>query len=160
MYYTITNSKLGQILLAGNDGGLRHLNFMDGEISRYIGNEWIENSIFFEDVISQLSEYFAGKRKRFDIGIKLDGSEFEKLVWNELLKIPYGKTTSYQSIAENIGKPTSCRAVGAANSRNPVAIIVPCHRVIAKDGKLSGYAGGVERKIKLLEIEGYSSSLR
>lgn len=103
--------------------------------------------------ISEIKEYLEGKRKEFDIPIKLQGTKFQKKVWNELLKIPYGETCSYKDIAIRINKEKGVRAVGMANHNNPIAIIVPCHRVIGKNGKLVGYAGGIDIKSKLLEIE-------
>ena len=103
--------------------------------------------------ISEIKEYLEGKRKEFDIPIKLQGTKFQKKVWNELLKIPYGETCSYKDIAIRINNKKGVRAVGMANHNNPIAIIVPCHRVIGKNGKLVGYAGGIDIKSKLLEIE-------
>ncbi len=103
--------------------------------------------------ISEIKEYLEGKRKEFDIPIKLQGTKFQKKVWNELLKIPYGETCSYKDIAIRINNEKGVRAVGMANHNNPIAIIVPCHRVIGKNGKLVGYAGGIDIKSKLLEIE-------
>lgn len=103
--------------------------------------------------VEQLEEYFRGRRREFDLELDLQGTEFQKRVWQELSKIPYGKTLSYKDIAARLRKPTACRAVGTANGRNPVSIIVPCHRVITSDGKLGGYAGGLKTKTRLLEIE-------
>ena len=103
--------------------------------------------------ISEIKEYLEGKRKEFDIPIKLQGTKFQKKVWNELLKILYGETCSYKDIAIRINNEKGVRAVGMANHNNPIAIIVPCHRVIGKNGKLVGYAGGIDIKSKLLEIE-------
>ena len=97
--------------------------------------------------------YFSKKRKSFDIPIKLEGTEFQKRVWDALIQIPYGKTCTYKDIAEKIGNPKACRAVGGANNKNPIMIIVPCHRVIGKNGDLVGYAGGIEVKQKLLDLE-------
>ena len=103
--------------------------------------------------IEQLGEYFSGTRKKFDIPILLEGTNFQKQVWSELLDISYGKTVSYLHIAQNLGNRKATRAVGSANSRNPIAIIIPCHRVIGSTGKLTGYAGGLERKKWLLDHE-------
>lgn len=102
---------------------------------------------------AQLSEYFEGKRKVFDLPLKLNGTKFQIAVWNALLDIPYGETRSYQQIASAVGSPKACRAVGMANRNNPIWIVVPCHRVIGADGSLTGYAGGVEMKRSLLELE-------
>lgn len=106
-----------------------------------------------KETYTQLKEYLSGKRKTFDIPIKMQGTKFQKTVWNELVKIPYGETRSYKQIAENIGNPKACRAVGMANHNNPIAIIVPCHRVIGANNKLVGYAGGLNIKQKLLKLE-------
>jgi O-6-methylguanine DNA methyltransferase len=105
-------------------------------------------------VFQQLNEYFGGKRKDFDLPLNLEGTDFQKNVWNELLKIPYGATISYKTLSERVkGNPNASRAVGNANGKNPVAIIVPCHRVVAHDGSLGGYSLGLEMKKKLLELE-------
>lgn len=101
----------------------------------------------------QLSQYFSGERKTFDLPLSPDGTQFRKKVWNELLKIPYGETRSYKEIAIAVGNEKACRAVGTANNRNPIAILIPCHRVIGSDGSLTGYAGGIEVKKFLLELE-------
>ena len=108
---------------------------------------------FLSQAVQQLDEYFAGKRKAFDIELKVTGTDFQRQVWQQLRKIPYGKTASYSDIAKRINNPNAVRAVGSANGKNPFCIIVPCHRVIAADGSIGGYAGGVEAKRKLLEIE-------
>ena len=102
----------------------------------------------------QLSEYFAGERERFDLPLAGKGTDFQRAVWAALLAIPYGELRSYLDIAEAIGKPTAVRAVGAANGRNPLPIVVPCHRVIGRDGSLTGFAGGLEIKARLLQLEG------
>jgi methylated-DNA-[protein]-cysteine S-methyltransferase len=102
---------------------------------------------------AQFDEYFEGKRKKFDLPLALHGTEFQVKVWKALQKIPYGKTASYADIAAEIGNPSACRAVGMANNRNPIVIVVPCHRVIGKDGGLTGYGGGLDLKKKLLDLE-------
>ena len=104
--------------------------------------------------IQQINEYLQGTRKTFDLPFQLNGTDFQKSVWNALCQIPYGETRSYQQIADTIGNPKAVRAVGMANNKNPLPIIIPCHRVIGKNGKLVGYAGGIEIKTKLLELEG------
>ncbi|MBQ9858840.1 MAG: methylated-DNA--[Oscillospiraceae bacterium] len=111
------------------------------------------SSSVLNNAISQLNEYFAGTRKSFDLPLKFDGTEFQKLVWRELQNIPYGKTISYKELAEKTGNIKACRAVGMANNKNPIPIIIPCHRVIGANGKLTGYAGGLEVKKFLLELE-------
>jgi methylated-DNA-[protein]-cysteine S-methyltransferase len=107
----------------------------------------------FADIRHQLDQYFAGDRHDFDIQLDLLGNSFELLVWDQLRNIPYGETASYKEVARRIGHPSAPRAVGMANGRNPVAVIVPCHRVIGADGSLTGYGGGLERKRFLLEVE-------
>ena len=108
---------------------------------------------YFAQVAKQLDEYSAGKRTKFELNILPKGTEFQKKVWAELLKIPYGKTKSYQEIAEAIGKPSAQRAVGSACNKNPILLIIPCHRVVSKTGKLTGFACGIDRKEQLLKLE-------
>ncbi|MFM2484198.1 methylated-DNA--[protein]-cysteine S-methyltransferase [Celerinatantimonas yamalensis] len=110
-------------------------------------------------VILQLNEYLAGKRTRFTLPVVMTGTPFQRSVWQALMTIPFGETRTYQQLANAIGHPRAVRAVGAANGRNPISIIVPCHRVIGSNGKLTGYAGGVERKAALLQLEGVRSML-
>lgn len=122
----------------------------------YVDNAFIgsgDNSRLFIAVKTQLEEYFCGKRREFDIPIRLNGTEFQKAVWNALLTVPYGKIASYKDIAAMIGKPKAARAVGGANNKNPIIIIVPCHRVVGADGSLTGYACGTDIKQTLLNIE-------
>jgi methylated-DNA-[protein]-cysteine S-methyltransferase len=107
----------------------------------------------FEDVVRQLDEYFAGERTAFDLPLRPVGSDFELAVWNELTRIPYGETRSYGHVAKSVGEPGGAQAVGAANGRNPLAIVVPCHRVIGADGSLVGFGGGLPRKRFLLDLE-------
>lgn len=108
---------------------------------------------YFAEIAKQLDEYFAGTRSSFDLKITLKGTVFQKKVWNELRKIPYGKTKSYQEIAEAIVKPNAQRAVGSACNKNPILLIIPCHRVVSKIGKLTGFACGIDRKEQLLKLE-------
>lgn len=112
-----------------------------------------ERTGYFTEVANQLDEYFEGKRTKFELNISPKGTEFQKKVWVELLKIPYGKTKSYQEIAEAVGKPKAQRAVGSACNKNPILLIIPCHRVISKTGKLTGFACGIDRKEQLLKLE-------
>jgi methylated-DNA-[protein]-cysteine S-methyltransferase len=106
----------------------------------------------------QLEEYFAGERREFDLPLHLTGTEFQVRVLEELQRIPYGETTSYSDIAERIGRPKAMRAVGAANGRNPIPIVIPCHRVIGRGGSLTGFGGGLETKAELLRLEAENSS--
>ena len=105
------------------------------------------------DAAIQLEQYFAGKRTEFELDVELDGTPFERRVWDEVRAIPYGQTATYAEIARRVGRPGASRAVGRANARNPVAVIVPCHRVVGSDGSLTGYAGGIEMKRALLDLE-------
>ena len=107
----------------------------------------------------QLGEYFAGKREAFDLPLHFHGTDFQKRVWAQLLMIPFGETRSYGEIARALGQPTACRAVGAANGRNPISIVAPCHRVIGTNGTLTGFAGGLEAKQRLLALEGLELAL-
>ena len=125
-------------------------------VENIVTNTNIETA-FTEKIKTQLDEYFSGKRKLFDIKINLEGTAFQKLIWNELKKIPYGETKSYSEIAESIRNKNSQRAVGSACDKNPIAIIIPCHRVISKNGKLGGFAYGTDIKQKLLKLENYKA---
>lgn len=139
--------KLGRLWIAEEDSKLVQISF-----SEILGYE-IKETELIKDVKKQLDEYFAGKRKSFDLPLAPSGTEFQKKVWNALTQIPYGKTCSYKDIACAIGNPNACRAVGMANNKNPIAIIIPCHRVVGKNGDLTGYAGGLDIKKILLDIE-------
>ncbi len=112
-----------------------------------------EKSALSDEVFEQVIQYLDGKRTSFDFDYELYGTEFQKKVWESLCRIPYGETRTYKQVAEDVGSPKACRAVGLANNRNPVTIVIPCHRVIGSDGSLTGYAGGIEMKQALLEIE-------
>jgi len=112
------------------------------------------SSQIVEATVAQLNEYFAGKRRAFDIPLAPSGTEFQRRVWQELLQIPYGESITYREQAERLGQPKAVRAVGAANGKNPIGIIIPCHRVIGSSGRLTGFAGGVELKAQLLTLEG------
>jgi len=135
-------------------GRLTHLGFSKAEHERIAieGGERDDKAI--APVARQVLEYFAGKRKSFDFPLAAKGTDFQKQVWAALVKIPFGKTTTYAALAEKLGRPGAFRAVGRANATNPIALIVPCHRVIGTDGTLTGYAGGIPIKQKLLELEG------
>ena len=136
----------GRIGIAEEDGAITHLIFSE--------RDWtVEETDLIKETKRQLDEYFAGKRKEFDIPSRLEGTEFQKRVWEELRKIPYGKSVTYKDIAEAVGCPKGFRAVGLANNRNPISIIYPCHRVIGSNGSLTGYGGGLDVKEKLLELE-------
>lgn len=150
-YYFL--SPIGQVRITGNMEYITRVDFVDGA-SEQTG----EISDLHLQCATQLSEYFSGQRYHFDIPVYLEGSPFFCDVWKELLKIPFGSFISYALLARRIGNPKSVRAVGHANSKNPVSIIVPCHRVVGSQGQLTGYAGGLERKRWLLEHEQRSSN--
>ncbi len=154
MYYHIVESPICPILLAGDDEGLKHLIFLKDKEKVKIPGDWVENEDFFREISGQLEAYFKGELKYFDVKLAPEGTEFQKSVWKALCEVPYGETRSYKDIAVSIGKPKASRAVGLANNRNPIAIIVPCHRVIGADGKLTGYASGLDVKEFLLRLEG------
>lgn len=153
MYYDIIESPIGPILLAGNEEGLRHLIFLKRERKIEIPESWIKNDEFFREAARQLKAYFSGKLNSFDLKLAPEGTDFQKSVWKALCEIPCGETRTYKDIAVSIGKPKAYRAVGLANNRNPIAIIIPCHRVIGKNGKLTGYASGLDVKEFLLKLE-------
>ena len=144
-YYS---SPIGTLEIKGNDDGLCSLEFMEETIDP---TEKVHESI--KEVVYQLDEYFTGIRKEFGLKLNPEGTEFQKKVWKELIEIPFGKTWSYLDIALKLGDKNATRAVGNSNGKNPIAIVVPCHRVIGSTGKLTGYAGGLWRKEWLLKHE-------
>ena len=150
IYYSRFKSPVGPLLLAASNQGLLALEFGRGKPRA----GWVESEERIAPFARQLAEYFAGQRREFDLPLDLRGTDFQKRCWQALLKIPYGETRSYADVARAIGNPAAVRAVGLANGQNPIAIIVPCHRVIGSDGSLTGYGGGLEAKRKLLELEG------
>jgi methylated-DNA-[protein]-cysteine S-methyltransferase len=151
--YCYYDSPIGRLLLIGTAGLLEELYFANGAAIKNIPKEWREDESAFKSPLRQLKEYFAGRRQEFELDIAPRGTPFQKEVWQELRKIPYGKTASYQAIAERLGRPRACRAVGMANGRNPLPIIIPCHRIIGKDGSLTGFGGGLTVKQRLLDLE-------
>jgi methylated-DNA-[protein]-cysteine S-methyltransferase len=122
-----------------------------------LSDDWIQNATIdpLPAAVRQLKEYFAGKRREFDLPLRMQGTEFQQSVWRELTRIPFGETRSYGQLAKRLNNPNGSRAVGLANGRNPIAIIVPCHRVIGADGSLTGFGGGIDRKEWLLSHEGH-----
>ena len=148
--WTVYESPLGPLTLVGHDDALWALHFpgRSGPL-----NEAARDSEPFTDAIGQLEEYFAGERRRFELSLRLEGSPFQRRVWAALQEIPFGATRTYGALAGEIARPDRVRAVGAAVGRTPVAIIVPCHRVIGADGSLTGYGGGLHRKQALLDLE-------
>ena len=151
--YTTIESPIGELLLVGDGETLSGLYMQESRKPKRIAPDWSESAAPFTDVKRQLEEYFAGERTTFDVQLAPEGAPFEREVWHALEEIPYGATVSYGEIARRVGQPTAARAVGTATGRNPIAVIVPCHRVIGADGSLTGYGGGLERKRLLLELE-------
>jgi methylated-DNA-[protein]-cysteine S-methyltransferase len=159
MYYCYSDSPVGELLLAGDVGALRLVGFPNGPMRRDPDPDWKFDEKSFVEARRQLEEYFDGQRKIFDLPMQLTGTEFQVRVLEELQRIPYGETTSYADIAARIGRPRAVRAVGAANGRNPIPIIVPCHRVVGSRGELTGFGGGLETKEALLRLEAENSGL-
>jgi methylated-DNA-[protein]-cysteine S-methyltransferase len=148
--YDIVGSPIGELLLVGDGESLTRLDFG----SAHVHPGWRREPSAFAEARDQLDAYFAGELRTFDLPLAPTGTPFQRQVWDALTAIPYGETTSYGELAESIGRPGSARAVGAANGRNPIAIVVPCHRVIGADRTLTGYAGGLTAKRTLLTLEG------
>lgn len=155
VHYTRLQSPVGPLLLAATEKGLRCLHFDCGNVPQPSRGEiWIESGEILRPYTEQLLAYFRGQRRDFTFHLDLQGTSFQKKCWEALRRIPYGTTCSYADLAREIGSPRAFRAVGQANHNNPVAIVVPCHRVIGADGSLTGYGGGMEIKEKLLRLEG------
>ena len=148
MHYAVMNSPMGPLTVASTDKGIASIQF---------GNTLPEGVVAepsaIHETVEQLSEYFEGKRTQFELPLDVEGTDFQKAVWNELQRIPYGETRSYGEIAKAIGRPGAARAVGMANHDNPLAVVIPCHRVVGSNGSLTGYAGGLHLKAQLLSIE-------
>jgi methylated-DNA-[protein]-cysteine S-methyltransferase len=149
MFTTAIGSPLGTIVISANDDGITSVVFDEAADRKSTETFWM-----LDKAADQLFEYFAGKREEFDLPLAPAGTDFQRRVWSELQHIPYGKTVSYLDISKSVGDPKAIRAVGLANGRDPVAIVIPCHRVIGSDGSLTGYAGGLWRKEWLLRHEG------
>jgi methylated-DNA-[protein]-cysteine S-methyltransferase len=143
----------GRLGIAETDGAICRVFFGGKKKAAADGDFALAETALIKKAAAQLAEYFDGKRKKFELPLALQGTDFQVLAWKALQTIPFGKTCSYRDIAEKIGRPKACRAVGMANNRNPVVIIVPCHRVIGQDGDLTGYGGGLPVKRFLLELE-------
>jgi methylated-DNA-[protein]-cysteine S-methyltransferase len=153
VYDSMETDVAGTLILAGDENGLRHLNFAGGKHPVAIGSTWRRDPNHFAAVKVQLEAYFAGECRVFDVPLYPQGTPFQMMVWSALRDIPYGRVVSYQWVADRIGRPRAVRAVGAANGRNPISIIIPCHRVIGKNGGLTGYGGGLDVKQRLIRLE-------
>jgi methylated-DNA-[protein]-cysteine S-methyltransferase len=147
---------LGPMLAVAQDAVLVALDFVDAKYAPMIDPAWTEDPAWpaLRECAAQVAEYFAGERGRFDLPLAPRGTPFQRRVWQEIAKVPYGATITYSELARRAGRPGSARAAGAATGRNPLALVVPCHRIVAADGALTGYAGGLARKARLLELEG------
>jgi len=150
--YTRIESPVGPLVLAASDAGLHHVLFGNSKRAK-LDPEWREDAAPSREAVQQLRAYFAGELEDFDLRLAPEGTDFQKNVWHKLRGIPYGGTISYGELAKRVGNPKASRAVGAANGQNPIPIIIPCHRVIGSDGKLTGFGGGLPIKEKLLALE-------
>ncbi len=153
MHYCYHDTPIGRLLLAGDNDSLRLIAFPEGAMRRSPEPGWTHSPGAFREARRQLSQYFSGQRKTFDLELRPDGTPFQLRVLKELEQIPYGATASYGEVAKRIGRPGAARAVGAANGRNPLPIVIPCHRVVGSDGRLTGFGGGIATKQALLQLE-------
>jgi methylated-DNA-[protein]-cysteine S-methyltransferase len=153
MLYTTMDSPIGELLLLGDGEALHGLYMQEGRTAVAVRRDWERSDEPFAAARTQLAEYFDGRRTAFDLPLVMAGNDFERRAWRALQDIPYGETISYGEQARRIGAPSAARAVGTANGRNPISIVVPCHRVIGANGSLTGYGGGLERKRTLLDLE-------
>ena len=153
MHYSTIDSPLGLLLIAADPTGLRLVGFQQDNKPPAYGPAWVEDHRPLRVAIQQLEAYFAGRLQHFTLHLAPVGTPFQQSVWRAVQRIPYGKTMSYGALAHQLGNPQAARAVGAANGRNPLAIVIPCHRVVGSTGKLRGYRGGIDLKKALLEFE-------
>jgi methylated-DNA-[protein]-cysteine S-methyltransferase len=153
-YWYEIDSPIGALLLAGNEQALLQVHFQSGPHRLRPQAQWRHGGAALRAAVAQLEEYFAGRRRSFDLALRPAGTLFQQKVWRELQRIPYGETISYGELARRVGLPGGARAVGLANGSNPIPIIVPCHRVIGSDGSLTGFGGGLPIKHALLSLEG------
>lgn len=158
IYYCYHQSEIGKLLLVGTESALTELHFPHSAEQTEIPADWQLDNARFAETIRQLDEYFAGTRKTFDLKLAPSGTPFQMSVWRALQTVPYGQTASYGDIAQKVGNPKASRAIGMANHHNPLPIVIPCHRIIGKDGSLTGFGGGLDLKRRLLELEGYRCS--
>lgn len=151
--YDVIPSPVGDLLLTGEDDALTGIFFEQHRYGPPVSTDWLQAPELFQRVREELSAYFRGERRIFSTSLLLRGTPFQQSVWKLLREIPYGETTTYGELAKRLGVPNASRAVGAAVGRNPVSIIVPCHRVVGSTGAVTGYAGGTDRKLALLKLE-------
>jgi methylated-DNA-[protein]-cysteine S-methyltransferase len=155
MRYDEIDSPVGPLLVAADEAGVRLIHFQAAH-RRSSEASWQRDPGVFRDLAAQLAEYFGGERRTFDLRLAPRGTPFQLATWRALSAIPYGETISYEELARRVGRPSASRAVGAANGANPLPIVVPCHRVIGKNGSLTGFGGGLDTKRALLALEGAS----
>lgn len=154
IHYDRFDSPIGPLTVAADDNGVRHILFAENRHDAKGREQWQRDPDAVAEPRRQLLEYLQGKRRRFDLILAPAGTDFQLDVWQMLAQIPFGATWSYKELAERLGKPTATRAVGAANGRNPLPIVLPCHRVIGNNGALTGFGGGLPTKVALLKLEG------
>lgn len=153
MHYRTLDSPIGPLLIAGDQKGLRYLLFCGGRDLAKPRPEWEPDYGNLKEPVRQLAAYFVGKLRHFEVAVAPEGTVFQRAVWDELQRIPYGETISYGELAHRLGNPKAVRAVGLANGSNPISIVIPCHRVIGSNGSLVGYGGGLPVKQALLALE-------
>jgi methylated-DNA-[protein]-cysteine S-methyltransferase len=153
VWFTEIESPAGPLRLAADAEGLRRLDFLSSPHARPRHADWVADPARLADAVDELRAYFEGRRRDFSMKLAPEGTEFQRGVWRRLCEIPYGETISYAELATRVGNPKASRAVGLANGQNPIAIVIPCHRVIGKSGKLVGYGGGLPLKERLLALE-------
>lgn len=158
--FTVMQSPVGSLTLTAEGDALTGVWFDAHDIQPATRAQWVQDDTLavLRQAQQQLNEYFAGRRQTFEIRLELQGTAFQRAVWQQLLGIDFGQTSTYGTLAQAIGKPNASRAVGAAVGANPLSIIVPCHRIIGRDGSLTGYAGGLPRKVELLKLEGQTDA--
>lgn len=149
MFYYILKNKIINVILISNEKGIQKISFPPFVIDA----SWKKNKKIHQPIINQLEKFFDGKIKEFDINLSLEGTDFQKKVWSEIKQIPYGETITYKELAENIGVQKAYQAIGTTCGKNPLPIIIPCHRVIGSNNQLKGYSGGIEAKKRLLTLE-------
>ncbi len=153
VYWSYMDSPIGNLLLAGDARALHYLGFPEGSMAREPEPGWLRRNSVFEPAKRQLDAYFQGRLTAFDLPLAPRGSDFQQAVWQAMLAIPYGETRSYSELAAAVGSPSASRAVGSAAGRNPIPVIIPCHRIIGSDGAMVGFGGGIKTKKYLLALE-------
>jgi len=154
--YARFETPLGTMFAVATDGAITRLDFTDAKYVAKLSDDAVEDTRdpLLAKCAKQIAEYFAGERDTFDLPVAPHGTQFQENVWREIARVPFGETITYSELAKRAGAPGSARAAGAATGRNPIAVAIPCHRILGADGSLTGYAGGLPRKTKLLELEG------